>query len=60
MKNYILTISNNDNENLKDFTIFEIENENEKVLHYGSYYLTNEKYTIDELKANYENLQIEK
>jgi hypothetical protein len=60
MKNYILTISNNENENLKDFTIFEIENENEKVLHYGSYFITNEKYTIDELKSNYENLQIEK
>jgi hypothetical protein len=60
MKNYILTISNNDNENLKDFTIFEIENENEKVLHYGSFYKSNEKYTIDELKANFENLQIEK
>jgi hypothetical protein len=60
MKTYILTISKNDNDNLKDFTIFEIDNENEKVLHYGSYYLTNEKYTIEELKANYENLQIEK
>jgi hypothetical protein len=60
MKNYILTISNNENENLKDFTIFEVENENEKVLHYGSYYLTNENYIIEELKANYKNLQIER
>ena len=60
MKTYILTISKNENENLKDFTIFEIENENEKVLHYGSYYLSNEKYTIEELQANYKNLQIEK
>jgi TorA maturation chaperone TorD len=60
MKNYIMTISKNENENLKDFTIFEIENEKEKVLYYGSYYLSNEKYTIEELKSNYENLQIEK
>jgi hypothetical protein len=60
MKNYILTISNNDNENLKDFTIFEIENEKESVLHYGSFYKSNEKYIIDELKANFENLQIER
>jgi TorA maturation chaperone TorD len=60
MKTYILTISKNENDNLKDYTIFMIENENEKVVNYGSYYLSNEKYIIDELKANYENLQIEK
>jgi TorA maturation chaperone TorD len=60
MKNYILTISKNENENLKDFTIFMIENEKESVLNYGSYYLSNEKYIIEELKANYENLQIER
>jgi hypothetical protein len=60
MKNYILTISKNENENLKDYTIFEIENEKEKVLDYGSYFIANEKYTIDEIKANFENLQIEK
>ena len=60
MKNYILTISNNENENLKDYTIFMIQNEKESVLNYGSYYLSNEKYIIDELKANYENLQIER
>jgi hypothetical protein len=60
MKNYILTISNNDKDNLKDFTIFELENGVEKVVNYGSYYLTNEKYIIDELKANYKDLQIER
>jgi len=60
MTNYILTISNNDKDNLKDFTIFEIENGVEKVVNYGSYYLTNEKYIIDELKANYKDLQIER
>jgi hypothetical protein len=60
MKNYILTISKNDNDNLKDFTIFEIDNDTEKILDYGSYYLSNEKYIIEELKANYKNLQIEK
>ena len=60
MKNYILTISNNDKENMKDFTIFEVENEKEKVVNYGSYYLTNENYIIEELKANYKDLQIER
>ena len=60
MKNYILTISNNEKDNLKDFTIFELENGVEKVVNYGSYYLTNEKYIIDELKANYKDLQIER
>jgi hypothetical protein len=60
MKNYILTISKNDNDNLKDFTIFEIDNDTEKILDYGSYYLSNEKYIIEELKLNYKNLQIEK
>jgi hypothetical protein len=60
MKNYILTISNNDKDNLKDFTIFELENGVEKVVNYGSYYLTNENYIIDELRANYKDLQIER
>jgi hypothetical protein len=60
MKNYIMTISKNDNDNLKDYTIFEIDNDTEKILDYGSYYLSNEKYIIDEIKANYKNLQIEK
>ena len=60
MKNYILTISNNDKENMKDFTIFELENGVEKVVNYGSYYLTNENYIIDELRANYKDLQIER
>jgi len=60
MKNYILTISKNDNDNLKDFTIFEIDNDTDKILDYGSYYLSNEKYIIEELKLNYKNLQIEK
>ena len=60
MKNYILTISNNDKENMKDFTIFELENGVEKVVNYGSYYLTNENYIIAELKTNYKNLQIER
>ena len=60
MKNYILTISKNENDNLKDYTIFEIDNDTEKILDYGSYFIANEKYTIDEIKANYKNLQIEK
>jgi hypothetical protein len=60
MKNYILTISKNDNDNLKDFTIFEIDNDTEKILDYGSYFIANEKYIIEELKLNYKNLQIEK
>jgi hypothetical protein len=60
MTNYILTISNNDKENMKDFTIFQLDNGVEKVVNYGSYYLTNENYIIEELKANYENLQIER
>ena len=60
MTNYILTISNNDKENMKDFTIFQLDNGVEKVVNYGSYYLTNENYIIDELRANYKDLQIER
>jgi hypothetical protein len=59
MSKIIINIFNHEKENLKNYVIIEIDNqEKEKILEAGSFYTSQKKAFIDEINLNFKDYEL--